>query len=137
MDERGIFMYFAYSKQEVEQNRSFYEMMYDPSHHLVKMDQMMDWAFLSKKLESFYPHQVGRPTKDPIILVKMLMIQYLEGFRSVRFTCKQVQQNATYRSFLGISPQEKVPDHSTISKFLSQRLKDAMLWEELLIMSSC
>lgn len=124
-------MYFAYSKQEIEQNRSFYEMMYDTSHHLVKIDQVMDWMFLSKKLEAFYPHQVGRPTKDPIILVKILMIQYLEGFRSIRFTCKQVQQNATYRWFLGISPQEKIPHHSTISKFLSQRLKDATLWEEL------
>ncbi|MCM3655627.1 transposase, partial [Metabacillus litoralis] len=73
-------------------------------------------------LEAFYPHRIGRPTKDPIMLVKILLIQYLEGFRSVRFTCNQVKQNATYRWFLGISSQEKIPDHSTISKFLSQRL---------------
>src|SRR3954451_9126814 len=106
-------------------------MMYDTSHHLVKMDQVIDWTSISKKLEAFYPHQVGLPTKDPILLVKILMIQYLEEFRSVRFTRKQVQQNATYRWFLGASPQEKIPHHSTISKFLSQRLKDATFWEEL------
>ncbi|MFD2679891.1 transposase, partial [Bacillus seohaeanensis] len=124
-------MYVTYSRQEIEANRRFYEMMYDASHHLVKMDPIIDWDFVSKRLEGFYPHRIGRPTKDPIVLVKILLIQYLEGFRSVRFTCKQVKQNATYRWFLGISPQEKVPNHSTISKFLSQRLQNTMFWEGL------
>ncbi|PFK29088.1 transposase [Bacillus cereus] len=124
-------MYVTYSRREVEENRKYYEMMYDASHHLVKMDQVMDWDFVIRKLEVFYPHRIGRPTKDPIMLVKILFIQYLEGFRSVRFTCNQVKQNATYRWFLGISPQEKIPDHSTISKFLSQRLRNVAFWEEL------
>lgn len=61
-------MYFAYSNLEMNQNRNFYEMMYDSSHHLVKIDQVMDWDFLSRKLESYFLHQIGRPTKDPIIL---------------------------------------------------------------------
>ncbi|WP_410429803.1 transposase, partial [Metabacillus litoralis] len=43
----------------------------------------------------------------------------------------KVKQNATYRWFLGISSQEKIPDHSTISKFLSQRLQGTAFWEEL------
>ncbi|WHY44614.1 IS1182 family transposase [Lysinibacillus pakistanensis] len=124
-------MYVTYSRREIEENRKFYEMMYDPSHQLVKMDQVMDWNFVSKQLEVFYPYSIGRPTKDPIMLVKILLIQYLEGFRSVRFTCKQVKQHATYRWFLGISPTEKIPDHSTISKFLSQRLQGVAFWEEL------
>jgi transposase len=130
-EARGFFMYVTYSRQEIEVNRKSYEMMYDASHHLVKLDPVMDWDFVSKQLEVFYPHCIGRPTKDPIVLVKILLIQYLEGFRSVRFTCNQVKQNATYRWFLGISPQEKIPDHSTISKFLSQRLQNAAFWEEL------
>jgi len=58
-------------------------------------------------LEVFYPYSIGRPTKDPIMLMKILLIQYLKGFRSVRFTCKQVKQHAMYRWFLGISPTEK------------------------------
>jgi len=62
------------------------------------------------------------------MLMKILLIQYLKGFRSVRFTCKQVKQHAMYRWFLGISPTEKIPDHSTISKFLSQRLQGAAFW---------
>ncbi|OZI11453.1 transposase, partial [Bacillaceae bacterium SAS-127] len=124
-------MYVTYSRQEMAENRKHYEMMYDAAHHLVKIDQVMDWDFVTKQLARFYPHRIGRPTKGPIMLVKILLIQYVEGFRSVRFTCRQVQQNATYRWFLGISPQEKIPDHSTISKFLSQRLQNATFWEEL------
>lgn len=124
-------MYVTYSIKKVEENRKYYEMMYDASHHLVKIDQVMDWDFVTRQLEVFYPHRIGRPTRDPIMLVKILLIQYLEGFRSVRFTCNQVKQNATYRWFLGISPKEKIPDHSTISKFLSQRLRNTTFWEEL------
>lgn len=129
--KKGIFMYFHLSKQDINKNRAFYEMMYDSTHHLVGIDKTMDWEFLTKKLESYYHHTIGRPTVDPIILVKILLIQYLEGFRSVRFTCKQVQQNATYRWFLGVSPQARIPHHSTISKFLSLRLKDQSIWEAL------
>ena len=46
--------------------------------------------------------KTGHPTVDHIILVKMLVVQVVEGFRSVRYTCKQIQLNATYRWFLGI-----------------------------------
>jgi transposase len=125
-------MFFSYSPQQVEQNRKFYLHMYDTSHHLVKIDQVMNWYDLYEKLKIYFPQRIGRPTVDPIVLVKILMIQGLEGFRSVRFTCKQVQQNATYRWFLGISPFKKVPDHSTISRFLWERLGGPTMWRKLL-----
>lgn len=51
-------MYVTYSRREIEENRKFYEMMYDPSHQLVKMDQVMDWNFVSKQLEVFFIHTV-------------------------------------------------------------------------------
>lgn len=57
-------MYVTYSRQEIELNRKLYEMMYDASHHLVKMDSVMDWDFVSRQLEVFYLHRIGRPTKD-------------------------------------------------------------------------
>jgi hypothetical protein len=95
----GFFMFFSYTRQEVEQNRGFYLHMYDPTHQLVQIDQVMNWYQLHEKLKPYYPKEIGRPTVDPIVLVKILMIQTLEGFRSFRFTCKQVQQNATYAGF--------------------------------------
>ena len=124
-------MFFSYTPQQVEQNRMFYPNMYDSSHQLVQIDQAMNWYHLYEKLKSYYPKLFGRPSVDPIVLVKILMIQSLDGFRSVRFTCKQVQPNATYRWFLGISPFQKVPDHSTISKFLTKRLDGANFWLQL------
>jgi transposase len=124
-------MLFTYTPQQVEQNRKFYLNMYDSSHQLVQIDQTMNWYHLYENLKVYYPKLFGRPSVDPIVIVKILMIQSLEGFRSVRFTCKQVQQNATYRWFLGISPFNKVPDHSTISKFLFKRLGGPAFWRKL------
>ena len=127
----GFFMLFSYTSQEVAQNRAFYLNAYDSSHPLVEIDKVMNWYSLFEKLKKFYPKQIGRPSVDPIIMVKILMIQYLEGFRSVRFTCKQARQNMTYRWFLGISPFQKVPNHSTISRFLSERLGGPSFWRSL------
>ena len=124
-------MFFSYTYQEVKQNRTFYLQMSDPSHQLVQIDQTVDWHQLYDQLKRYYPKKIGRPSIDPIILVKIFMIQGLEGFRSVRFTCKQVQQNATYRWFLGITSFQKVPNHSTISKFLNKRLKGPTFWRNL------
>ena len=124
-------MLFSHSPHQVEQNRKFYFQMYDSTHQLVKLDQTMNWYDLYEKLKPYFPKRNGRPTVDPIVLVKILMIQGLEGFRSIRFTCKQVQSNATYRWFLGISPFKKVPDHSTISRFLWIRLGGPTFWRKL------
>lgn len=124
-------MFFSFTPQEVAQNRVFYLKMYDHSHPLVQIDQVMNWHHVYDELKVYYPKRMGRPTCDPIVLVKILIIQSLEGFRSVRFTCKQIQQNATYRWFLGISPFMKVPDHSTISRFLWERLGGPGFWRKL------
>ncbi|MBB3869775.1 transposase [Parageobacillus toebii NBRC 107807] len=123
-------MYYYQSNLEIQQNRRAYESMYGPNHILVQIDKLMDWNHVYQLLEPFYPSTIGRPTIDPLIFVKILMIQYLEGFRSVRFTCKQIQQHATYRWFLGISPTDKAPCHSSISKFLRHRV-DPGVWEVL------
>lgn len=99
---------------------------------LLQLDQVIDWRWVCKGILSYYPERrIGRPTIDPIFLLKILAIQHFEGFRSVRFTCKQVRANATYRWFLGISPFQKIPDHSTISRFLWERLKGAPFWRAL------
>ncbi|MDR0139574.1 transposase [Metabacillus idriensis] len=101
-------MLFSYSSQEVKQNRVFYLNGYDSQHELVNLDNQMNWHHLFQKLKNYYPKQNGRPSVDPIILVKILLIQSLEGFRFVRFTCKQIKQNMTYLSL--------VPGHFSIYK---------------------
>lgn len=113
------------------ENRKHYELMYDRIHTLVKIEKIMHWSLVYRYIKPFYSSHIGCPTIDPLIFVKILLIQYMEGLRSVRFTCKQVQQNITYRWFLGISPYDRVPCHSTISKFLHRRISDSSIWEAL------
>ncbi|WP_088037607.1 IS1182 family transposase [Gottfriedia acidiceleris] len=122
-------MYYYQENLDIAKNRKLYENMIDVEHHIVKIDKEINWNYLYQLIEPYYRSTVGRPSIDPLILVKILLIQYIEGFRSVRFTCKQVKQNATYRWFLGISLDRKIPCHSTISKFLNHRLKDNEVWE--------
>lgn len=125
-------MFFSHSKQVIEKNRQYYLSMIDEDHLLIQLDRLMDWDFIKKEVMQYYSlTPIGRPTVDPIVLVKMLFIQSLEGFRSVRFTCKQIKSNATYRWFLGIFHLSQVPNHSTISRFLWQRLKGENFWVRL------
>ncbi|WP_242161705.1 IS1182 family transposase [Bacillus cereus group sp. BfR-BA-01522] len=124
-------MFYNQKNLEITQNRKFYEAMYDQNHHLVRIEKEMNWNIVYTLVKPFYQSPVGRPSVDPLIIVKILLIQYVEGFRSVRFTCKQVKQNATYRWFLGIFPHANIPCHSTISKFLTHRIQGSSIWEDL------
>ncbi|OCS86801.1 transposase [Caryophanon latum] len=122
-------MFYTPSRQAIEKHREMYSYMVDTSHPLIALDQLINWSTLLKNVFPYYSTTAtGRPTADPIVLIKILFIQKLEGFRSVRFTCKQIQSNVTYRWFLGISLFTRVPHHSTISKFLWNRLQGADFW---------
>lgn len=123
-------MYRPFSKSELKKNRKAYEKIYDKRHLLVQIDKVMDWDYVYSLLKPFYSEDKGRPSLDPLMLVKILIIQYVEGFRSVRFTCKQIDQHITYRWFLGLSMDDTVPCHSSVSKFLRHRV-DRNVWETL------
>ncbi|WP_041637618.1 IS1182 family transposase [Anoxybacillus flavithermus] len=123
-------MYFSFSKLDLQKKRQAYKTMYDRNHLLVKIDKVMDWNYVYSLLKPFYSENTGRPSIDPLVFVKILIIQYVEGFRSVRFTCKQIQQHITYRWFLGLSMDDSVPCHSSVSKFLRHRV-DPTVWEAL------
>ncbi|WP_027408435.1 IS1182 family transposase [Anoxybacteroides tepidamans] len=123
-------MYFSFSKFELKKNRQAYENMYDKNHLVVQIDKTMNWNYVYSLLKPLYSEDKGRPSLDPLMLVKILIIQYIEGFRSVRFTCKQIEQHITYRWFLGLSKDDSVPCHSSVSKFLRHRV-DPKVWEAL------
>ena len=125
-------MFYTHTRQDIEKNREMYRTMLDASHPLIELDKLIDWQGILKMVVPYYSKTpTGRPTTDPIMLIKILFVQKLEGFRSVRFTCKQIQSNATYRWFLGIHLFKQIPNHSTISKFLWQRLQGADFWLSL------
>lgn len=104
---------------------------YVPEDHLVrKLEEAIDWCFiypLVKPLYSLY----GRPSIDPVILFKMIFINYVFGINSMRKTCKEIKVNLAYRWFLGISLEEEVPNYSTWSKNYIRRYHDSNVFDQI------
>ena len=87
-----------------------------PSNHLLRgINRFLDLSDLRRHLSEFYSH-TGRPSIDPELIVRMLVIGYCFGIRSERRLCEEVHLNLAYRWFCQLGLEEKVPDHSTFSK---------------------
>ena len=75
-----------------------------PKDHLLrKIEKVMDYDWLYERLEGYYCHTNGRPGTDPVVLIKMVLLQHLFGIPSLRQTYREVQVNLAYRWFLGHS----------------------------------
>ena len=90
-----------------------------PNNHLLrKVDAILDLNFVYELVEDKYCLDNGRPSIDPVILVKILLIQRLFGIKSMRQTIKEIETNVAYRWYLGYSFLDKVPHYGTLSKKL-------------------
>jgi transposase len=88
---------------------------YVPGNHLVrKLDTVLDLASLREKLAPFYSH-TGRPSIDPELMIRMLIVGYCFGIRSERRLCEEMKVNLAYRWFCKLGLEGKVPDHSTFT----------------------
>ena len=93
-----------------------------PGDHLLrKIDKAVDFSHIYEIVEDLYCHDNGRPSVDPVVLFKMVLIQHLYGIPSLRRTAEEVQLNIAYRWFLGYSINEKTPHFSTISHNFKHR----------------
>ena len=102
-----------------------------PQEHLVrKLENALDFRFIYPKVQHLYSRQ-GRPSVDPVVLFKMLMINILFGYNSMRRTCQEIQVNLAHRWFLGLSIDEPVPNFSTWSQNYIRRYKDSFIFEEI------
>lgn len=103
-----------------------------PEDHLLRLiDKAIDWNFIYDLVEDKYCHDNGRPSMDPVMLIKIPLIQYLYGIRSMRQTIKEIEVNVAYRWFLGLDMLDKVPHFSTFGKNYSRRFKDTDLFEQI------
>ena len=73
----------------------------------------------------------GRPSMDPVMLIKIPFIQYLYGIKSMRQTMKEIEVNVAYRCFLGLDMLDPVPHFSTFGKNYTRRFKDTDLFEQI------
>ena len=101
-----------------QQDRLFYEFCLEdrvpPDHLLRKIDGVLDLSWLRQELTPFYSH-TGRPSVDPEMMIRMLLVGYCFSLRSERRLCQEVELNLAYRWFCRLGLEDRVPDHSTFS----------------------
>ncbi len=121
-------------ERRVGQDALFYEFSLErhvPSEHLVRsIDRFVDLAGVRCELAPFYS-EMGRPSIDPELMIRMLIVGYCFGIRSERRLCEEVHLNLAYRWFCRLGLDGAVPDHSTFSKNRHGRFRDSDLLRRL------
>ena len=101
-----------------------------PENHLLrKIERVMDYEWLYERLAPYYCHDNGRPGTDPVVLIKMVLIQHLFGIPSLRQTHREIQVNLAYRWFLGYGLLEDIPHFATVSYAFCKRFPDELTGE--------
>jgi transposase len=110
------------------QNRLFYSFNLEdhvPASHLLRgINQFLDLSDLRTYLAPFYSH-TGRPSIDPELMIRMLIVGYCFGIRSERRLCEEVHLNLAYRWFCRLGLEDAVPEHSTFSKNRHGRFRES------------
>ena len=129
-------------QQAGNQDRLFYSFNLDdhvPADHLLRgVDRFLDLRDLRQHLKPFYSH-TGRPSIDPELMIRMLIIGYCFGIRSERRLCEEVHLNLAYRWFCRLGLEDAVPEHSTFSKNRHGRFRASGTFRWLLdeVVRSC
>ena len=121
-------------ERQVAQGALFYEFSIErhvPADHMLRaIDRFVDLSELRAHLASFYS-PIGRPSVDPELLIRMLIVGYCFGIRSERRLCEEVHLNLGYRWFCRLGLEADVPDHSTFSKNRHGRFRESDLLRRL------
>lgn len=105
-----------------------------PKKHLLrKIDKAVDFDYIYELVGDLYCPDNGRPSCDPVVLFKMVIIQHLYGIPSLRRTVEEINMNAAYRWFLGYTMSYKIPHFATISynfkhRFTEQTIEGIFHW---------
>ncbi|MEO4042945.1 transposase, partial [Hoeflea sp. CAU 1731] len=112
----------------------FYEFSLEdhvPSGHLLRsIDRFVDLTDIRTHLRPFYS-DIGRPSVDPELMIRMLLVGYIMGIRSERRLCEEVHLNLAYRWFCRLDLGDPVPDQSTFSKNRHGRFRESDLLRQL------
>src|SRR5919204_4886989 len=105
-------------QREGGQGQFFYAFDLDkvvPADHLVRqIDAVLDLNWVHKEFAPYYSH-TGRPSVDPVLMIRMLIVGYVFALRSERRICAEVQVNLAYRWFCKLGIEDSIPDHSCIA----------------------
>ncbi|MEW4353488.1 IS1182 family transposase [Streptococcus pneumoniae] len=119
----------SYNRQQV----GFYSLdeLVPKDHLLRQIEETIDFSFIYDLVEDSYSLDKGRPSLDPVLLIKIPIIQCLFGIRSMRQTIKEIEVNMAYRWFLGLSLEDKVPHFTTYGKNVVRRFADKQVIEKI------
>src|SRR5499427_2545252 len=96
-----------------------------PDDHLVRaIAGVLDLSWVRAELAPHYSH-TGRPSIDPVLMIRMLIVGYAFAIRSERALCREVQVNLAYRWFCGLGIEDKMPDHSVFSRARHERFRES------------
>ena len=92
-------------------------------HQVRRIAEVLDLSWVRAELAPRYS-SVGRPSIDPVLMIRMLIVGYVFAIRSERALCREVQVNLAYRWFCGLGIEAKIPDHSVFSRARNERFRD-------------
>src|SRR5262245_54405650 len=117
-----------------DQSQLFYAFHLDdvvPADHLVRqIDAVLDLSWVHGELAAHYP-TIGRPSIDPVLMIRMLIVGYVFAIRSERALCREVKVNLAYRWFCGLSIEDRIPDHSAFSRARNERFRDSGIFRQV------
>src|ERR1700760_5081663 len=115
-------------RREDDQGQFFYSFDLDevvPPDHLVRqIDGLLDLGWVHKELAPYYSH-TGRPSIDPVLMIRMLLVGYVFAIRSERRICAEIQVNLAYRWFCKLGIEDKIPDHSVFCRARHERFRES------------
>lgn len=118
-------------RTESSRQLSFYSSLYEKipeSHLLKKIAKAVDFSFINELLEDSYCKHFGRPAKEPEMMMKLCFLEYLYSLSDVKVV-EEASYNLAFLWFLGLNPEDTLPNPSLLAKFRTQRLKDISLDE--------
>src|ERR1700732_3631535 len=117
-----------------DQGEFFYSFRLDeavPDDHPVRaIAAVLDLSWVHAELAPFYP-KIWRPSIDPVLMIRMLIVGYAFAIRSERALCREMRVNLAYRWFCGLSIEDKVPDHSAFSRARHERFRDSDMFRRV------
>ena len=117
-----------------DQGQLFYSFHLDevvPDDHLVReIAAVLDLSWVHRELAAYYP-RLGRPSIDPELMIRMLIVGYAFAIRSERMLCREVKVNMAYRWFCGLSIEDSIPDHSAFSRARHERFREGDIFRRV------
>ena len=95
-----------------------------PDHLVRRIDAVLDLGWVHEELAPYYSH-TGRPSIDPVLMIRILIVGYVFAIRSERRICAEVQVNLAYRWFCRLGIEDKIPDHSVFSRARHERFRES------------